>query len=428
MPEEIVEYKMLTSRFGLIDPLSIDDYISREGYSALRKALKMTPDEVISEVKTSQLKGRGGAGFPVGVKMASVRESHGHPKYLICNADEGEPGNFKDRFLMENDPHQVIEGMIICAYATGVRKGFIFIRGEYDRSAYIMENALSAASRNGFTGTDILGSGFDFEIEIYPGAGSYVCGEEFALMLSIEGNPGRSTYKPPFPTSEGLYNKPTQINNVESFSNIPHIILRGGADYARIGTLSSKGTKLISLCGNVCNKGLYEVPFGITLNDIVYRLGGGVRKGRSVKMVQLGGASGPCITPAMLDLKLDFEEMAKNGLSFGSGAVIVLDDLIDILDIVRNNLEFFRHESCGKCTPCREGITHLLILLDKFILHTASDRDLKLLETLASSISRTSICGLGQAASTSLMTTMKYFPEEYSSRQKRAYKIYRRAM
>lgn len=410
-----IERKLLTERFGKIDPLCIDDYINYGGYDALKKAVKMSPEKIIQSVKDSGLRGRGGAGFPTGLKMESVQKAQGQEKYLICNADEGEPGNFKDRYLMENDPHQIIEGMVISALAVGAHKGYIFIRGEYTRPIYILKHAIKGAIQKRYLGQNILGSGHDFDIELFTGAGSYVCGEEFALMLCIEGNPGRSTFKPPFPTTQGLYNKPTQINNVETFTNIPHIVLDGPEAFAAIGTETSKGTKLVSLCGNVRARGLYEVPFGVTFREIIEGLGRGC-SGGGIKMVQLGGASGSCIPKNMLGLKLDYKEMEDNDLTFGSGAVIVMDDHNDVLDIVRNTLEFFRHESCGKCTPCREGIEHLIILLERFIAGVATNKDLKLLEVLVDTIRQTSICGLGQSAPTSLRTTLKFFRQEYTSR------------
>jgi len=415
-----LEKILLTERFGKINPLSLDDFLAHEGYAGLRKALEMTREQVIGAVKASELRGRGGAAFPVGVKMEAVFQSDGPEKYIVCNADEGEPGNFKDRYLMENDPHQILEGMIICAYAVGARKGYVFIRGEYTRAAYVMETAIRAARQAGYAGENILGSGFDFDMEVYSGAGSYVCGEEFALMTSIEGNPARSTYKPPFPTTEGLYNRPTQINNVESFANIPRIVKDGSEAFRQIGTASSKGTKLVSLSGNVRRRGLYEVPFGITLRDIIEGLGGGIPQGRGLCMVQLGGASGPCLPEKMLDLRLDYREMASRGLSFGSGAVIVMDDRTDILHTVMRTLEFFHHESCGKCTPCREGIGHLMILLERFILSVATPKDMENMRALIDTIQDTSICGLGQAAPTALRTTLEYFPEVYASRLKEA--------
>lgn len=408
-----IEKKLLTKRFGFIDPMSIEDYIASGGYAALRKAVKMTPQAVVEEIKASGLKGRGGAAFPVGQKMEMVQKAQGEVKYIICNADEGEPGNFKDRYLMENDPHQIIEGIVISAYAVGASKGYIFIRGEYTRPIYVMDAAVKVAREKGYLGKNILGSGVDFDVDIYTGAGSYVCGEEFALMLCIEGNPARSTFKPPFPTTEGLYGKPTQINNVESFANLPHIIEDGAAAFSKIGTKYSKGTKLVSLCGNVREKGVFEIPFGVHLWEIIENLGRGVMG--SIRMVQVGGASGPCLPANMLGMKLDYKDFADNGMSLGSGAVIVIDTKNDVLDVVRNTLEFFRHESCGKCTPCREGIVHLLILLDKFILGEAEKSDLELMKTLIQAIEQTSICGLGQAAPTSLKTTLRYFPEVYAA-------------
>ena len=416
MSNDTFPKKMLTARFGQINPGSLDDYISSGGYENLKKALTMTGDDIIAEVKASGLKGRGGAGFPTGLKMDSVKQALGEPKYIICNADEGEPGNFKDRLLMENDPHQILEGMIICAYATGTQYGYIFIRGEYIKSIKTMKAALEQARVAGYLGDNILDSGFDFDIEVHTGAGSYVCGEEFALLVSIEGKSGRATYKPPFPTTCGLYDKPTQINNVETFCNIPFIIGLGGNGYAGIGTESSKGTKLVCLSGNVSKPGLYEVPLGTSVRYIVEELGGGVPNNRAIKMVQLGGASGPVIPETMLDVKLDFNEMREKGLNFGSGAIIVMDERIRVLDILKRIVEFFHHESCGKCTPCREGLTQMLILLDRFIEGTATQQDLTLLDVLIETMGQASICGLGQAAPTAVMKVLEYFPEEFQNR------------
>jgi NADH-quinone oxidoreductase subunit F len=409
-------YRLLTKNFGEINPGSIDDYIGRGGYSSLKKALEMKDTDIIDEIKTSGLKGRGGAAFPTGLKMEAVKLAEGNPKYIICNADEGEPGNFKDRYLMENDPHQVIEGMVICAIATGIRFGYIFIRGEYVKSHKIVAEALEQARVKGYLGDNILNSGVDFDIEIYTGAGSYVCGEEFALLVTIEGKSGRATYKPPFPTTMGLYDKPTQINNVETFCTIPHIIEIGGSGFGKIGTASSKGTKLVCLSGNVKRPGLYEVPFGTTVRQVIYDLGGGVPNNRAIKMVQLGGASGPVIPDEMLDVAIDFDEMRKNDLTFGSGAIIVMDERIDVLDVLKRIIQFFHHESCGKCTPCREGLTQLLILIDRFIEGTASAQDLSLMNVLMDTMTNSSICGLGQAAPTAVRKVLEYFPEEFTSR------------
>lgn len=408
--------KLLTKRFGLINPESINDYITHDGYSTLEKSLRLTGVDIIGEIKLSGLMGRGGAAFPTGLKMEAVLKAAGSPKYIICNADEGEPGNFKDRYLMENDPHQLIEGIIISAYATGINHGYIFIRGEYIKAIDIMKKALEQARIRGFLGDNILDTGFNFDMEVYTGAGSYVCGEEFALLVTIEGKQGRATYKPPFPTTSGLYNKPTQINNVETFCNIPHILNMGGKEFSKIGTETSKGTKLICLSGNIINPGLYEVPLGTSVRDIIENLGGGIPGNREIKMVQLGGASGPVIPESMLDIKLDAKEMAKNNLSFGSGAIIVMDERINVLDILKRIIEFFHHESCGKCTPCREGLTQLLILLDRFIEGTAVVDDLTLLEILIDTISQASLCGLGQAAPTAVTKVLEYFREEFTDR------------
>jgi NADH-quinone oxidoreductase subunit F len=407
---------ILTKRCGKINPASIEDYINSGGYNALRKSLKLKPAEIVEQVKLSKLKGRGGAGFPTGLKMESVLNAGTLPKYLICNADEGEPGNFKDRYLMENDPHQLIEGMIIGAYATGVEKGFIYIRGEYGRSMEIVGNAIDKAKSKGFLGRNILGTGFDFDIQIHSGAGAYICGEEFALIEALEGKAGRPRNKPPYPTVSGFRDKPTLINNVETFSNLPFIVIEGAEKFTSIGTPSSSGTRLVSLSGNIRNRGIYEVLFGTTIREIIYDLGGGIPENRKIKMVQLGGASGPCIPADMLDLKLDYIEFADKELSMGSGAVIVIDDRYDILEIVSLIFKFFKHESCGKCTPCREGLTHISRILGRFVSGRASDKDLTLLESISEAMTQTSFCGLGQAAPTALLTTLKYFKEEYTSR------------
>ncbi len=416
MSNKEITKNMLTARFDVINPDSIDEYISHNGYTALKKAMSKTGEEIISEVKIAGLKGRGGAGFPTGLKMEAVSQADGSPKYIICNADEGEPGNFKDRYLMEKDPHQLIEGIIICAFAANINNGYIFIRGEYINAINIMEKALEQARVNGYLGDNILDSGFNFDMEVYSGAGSYVCGEEFALLVTIEGKQGRATYKPPFPTTVGLYNKPTQINNVETFCNIPHILNMGGKEFSKIGTDSSKGTKLVCLSGNIVNPGLYEVELGVSIRDIIEKLGKGVPNKRAIKMVQLGGASGPVIPENMLDIKLDSKEMSKLNLNYGSGAIIVMDDRIDVLDILKRIIEFFHHESCGKCTPCREGLTQMLILLDRFTDGIATNDDLAILEILMETMNQSSICGLGQAAPTATQKVLEYFREEFTNK------------
>ncbi|NSW90502.1 MAG: NADH-quinone oxidoreductase subunit NuoF [Firmicutes bacterium] len=412
---EICGYPVITARCGKIDPDSIEDYIAAGGYKALEKALNMTSQEVVDEVKASNLRGRGGAGFPTGVKMETILKTDVFPKYLVCNADEGEPGNFKDKYLMENDPHQLIEGMIITAYSMGIEKGYIYIRGEYNKPIIIMSRAIEAAREKGFLGKRILGSDFSFDIEIRSGAGAYICGEEFALIESIEGKAGRPRSKPPYPTVSGIYNKPTLINNVETFSNLPFIIQEGAEKFISIGTPSSSGTKLVSLSGNVNNRGVYEIPFGVTIRDIIYKLGGGIPENRKIRMVQLGGASGPCIPEEMLDIKLDYKEMENKGLTMGAGAVIVIDERYNVLEIVRLIMRFFRHESCGKCTPCREGNRQILRILYRFVSGNASNNDLALLESICNVMCQTSFCGLGQTAPTAVLTTMKYFRDDYLS-------------
>ncbi len=408
------QVKILTGRCKNIDPGSIEDYIDNGGYEALRKALGMKPEELVEEVKKSGLRGRGGAGFPTGIKMESVLKTNEYPKYIVCNADEGEPGNFKDKYLLENDPHQLLEGIIIAAYAMGTGKGYIYIRGEYAESIKLITRAIEKAGAKGYIGKNIMGSGFDFELEIKSGAGAYICGEEFALIESIEGKPGRPKNKPPYPSLSGVYNKPTLINNVETISNLPFIINEGSGAFSSIGTQSSKGTRLVCLSGNVRKKGVYEVPFGISLWDIIYKLGEGVPEDRSIKLIQLGGASGPCITPGMLNMKIDYKEFEEEGIAMGSGAVIVVDERFDVLELMKRIMRFFRHESCGKCTPCREGIRQILRILYKIGAGSATENDLELLETLCNVMYETSFCGLGQAAPTAILTTLKYFREEYT--------------
>ena len=412
---EIPDLKILTRNCGGIDPTSIEEYKQSGGYTSLATALRRTPSQIIAELMKSNLRGRGGAGFPTGIKMEAVLNNEIQPKYLVCNADEGEPGNFKDKYLLEHDPHQLIEGMIIGGYAIGAAKGYIYIRGEYDKAIRLIDRAIEQARQSRFLGENILGSSFSFDIDIKSGAGAYVCGEEFALIESLEGKAGRPRNKPPYPTVSGINNKPTHISNVETFSNFPYIIREGGEKYASIGTPTSSGTRLISLSGNVTRRGVFEVPFGVTIRQIIEDLGGGVPEGRNILMVQLGGASGPCIPPDMLDLRLDYKELADLGLSMGSGAVIVVDDRFDVLKIVQLNMRFFNHESCGKCTPCREGIRQILRILHRFINGTASENDRELLESICNVLSMTAFCGLGQAAPACILTTMRFFPEVYTA-------------
>ena len=411
----MLEMKLLTVRFDKIDPMSIDDYIKFEGYKMLEKFLKTNPNIIIEEITKSRLSGRGGAGFPTSIKMKSVALETGE-KYIICNADEGEPGNFKDRKLMEKDPHQLIEGMIISAYSTGIHKGYIYIRGEYQNAINIMKWTIEEARRKGFLGDNILDSNFSFDIEIRSGAGSYICGEEFALIESIEGKPGKSRAKPPFPTSKGLFDRPTLMNNVETLSKIPYILKIGGESYSKIGNGLETGTKLISLSGNVKNKGVFEVPYGTSIRDIIYKLGNGITDDREIKMVQLSGASGPIIPPSLLDMEIDNEAFDGFFGKIGAGAIIVVDERFDLFEILHKTMKFFEHESCGKCTPCREGHTHLVKMLRKFVRYEASMNDLDSLKSMAQVMSETSLCGLGQSSPTSILTTIKYFNDEYLER------------
>ena len=341
-----MEQKIVSKRFDAINPLSIDDYLESGGYKSLKEALKRDRINIIEEIEAARLRGRGGAAFPAHVKMMGIAKEEETTRYIICNADEGEPGNFKDRQLMEKDPHQFIEGMVITAFAIRATKGYIYIRGEYDKAYSILEWTLEEARKKGYLGKNILDSGFDFDIELRSGAGSYVCGEEFALIESIEGKPGRTRVKPPFPTQKGLFDKPTLINNVETFANIPHILEMGGDEFAKIGTESSTGTKLVSLSGNVNNPGVYEVPFGVPIKEVVEKLGGGSKDGRKIKMVQLGGACGPIIPEYMLDLTIDFDRFEDFDSKTGAGAIIVMDERFDVFDVLLRVAEFFEHESC----------------------------------------------------------------------------------
>lgn len=406
----MIEMKILTSRFDVINPMSIEEYINSDGYKMLEKAHSMKPIEIIEEVKKSRLSGRGGAAFPMFYKLNSFYKESGE-KYIICNADEGEPGNFKDRFLMEKDPHQIIEGMAIIAYATGAKKGIIYIRGEYSASIDIMKWTIEEARRKGFIGSK--SNIINFDIEIRTGAGAYICGEEFALIESIEGKPGRTRVKPPFPTRKGVFDKPTLVNNVETLVNIPYIVKVGGEQFSKIGNSFSTGTKLISLSGNVKNRGMFEVPFGTTIKEIIYDLGKGTIEGHKIKMVQLSGASGPIIPVELLNMEIDNDSFDGFNGKIGAGAIIVIDDRFDMFKILLKTIEFFEHESCGKCTPCREGHIQLLILLNKFLNYEATKKDLQSLDSLARVMSETSLCGLGQTSPTSILTTLKYFNDEY---------------
>ncbi|NMB25700.1 MAG: NADH-quinone oxidoreductase subunit NuoF [Firmicutes bacterium] len=400
---------------GLIDPDNIDEYIARHGYEALGKTIGMRPEEVIQEIKDSGLRGRGGAGFPTGLKWDFTNRASGDQKYLICNADEGEPGTFKDRLILEGDPHSVIEGMAIAAYAIGASQGYIYFRGEYKLSIDRLTQAINQARTYGLLGRDIFGSGFDFDIEIRVGAGAYVCGEETALINSMEGKRGEPRYKPPYPASVGLWGKPTCVNNVETLANVPAIILEGADWFRSIGTEACAGTKVFTLTGNINNAGLIEVPMGITLREIIYDIGGGIPNGRAFKMAQTGGTSGGCLPEALLDVPMDIDSLAAAGSALGSGALMIMDDSHCIIDVVRCFQQFFRHESCGQCTPCREGTWRLYELIDKIARMEATQDDVDLIRRLARTMEDASLCALGQTAPFPILTTMRFFPEEYEA-------------
>jgi len=404
----------LTKHCGNIDPYDIDDYTAAGGFKALTKALLlMKPQEIIDETKASKLVGRGGAAFPTGAKMQMVHDAPNNIKYVICNADEGEPGTFKDRYLMESDPYQIVESIIIAGYAVKAQKAYIYIRGEYDKAIALIKNAIERTRETGYLGKNILRQRFNFDIEVRTGAGAYICGEEFALIESLEGKSGRPRYKPPYPPIAGLWDCPTLINNVETLANLPYIVLNGGKEFRSVGTDSSSGTKLICLSGNIINKGVFEVPFGITLRDIIYSIGQGIPNDKELKMIQIGGASGSCIPPSMLDIKLDLADMRQHDLSPGSGAIIAFDNTRCVIDIVKSLLRFFAHESCGKCTPCREGNPQLYNIINDFSNGTATVDNYKALDSLTQTMQQAALCGLGQASPMPVVSTLRYFKEEY---------------
>ncbi|MBN2484239.1 MAG: NAD(P)H-dependent oxidoreductase subunit E [Candidatus Omnitrophica bacterium] len=399
---------------GISDPESIDGYLSLRGYEALAHVLtEMTPQEVIDEVKTSGLRGRGGAGFPTGTKWEFTRRAPGDEKYVICNADEGDPGAFMDRSAIEGDPHTVLEGMIIGGYAVGAQKGIVYIRAEYPLAIKRLEKALAQAKEHGFLGDNILGSDFCFHIEIRLGAGAFVCGEETALIHSIEGSRGMPRPRPPYPSIEGLFGKPTLINNVETWANIPVIILDGARWFSSIGTETSKGTKVFALAGKVKNTGLIEVPMGITLRQLIFDIGGGVSDGKKFKAVQIGGPSGGCITEEDLDTKIDYESLQKAGAIMGSGGMIVIDETSCMVSIAKFFLDFTQNESCGKCVPCREGTKRMLEILTRITEGKGKKGDIEKLERLGAMIKKASLCGLGQSAPNPVLSTIRNFRKEY---------------
>jgi len=401
---------------GRIDPEKIDEYIAYDGYASLAKVLKeMTPEKVIEEIKTSGLRGRGGAGFPSGMKWEFCRRSPGDLKYIICNADEGDPGAFMDRSILEADPHSVLEGMAIGAYAIGAREGFIYVRDEYPLAVERIQKAIHDAEEYGLAGEGIFGTDFAFSLKVIRGGGAFVCGEETALMASIEGKMGRPRPRPPFPAESGLWGRPTNINNVETWANVPVIMARGGDWFASIGTPSSKGTKVFSVVGKVENTGLVEVPMGITLRRIIFDIGGGIPGGKKFKAVQTGGPSGGCIPESLLDLQVDYEQLAEVGAIMGSGGLIVMDEDTCMVDLARYFVSFLEDESCGKCLPCREGLQRMHEILNDITEGRGTPEHIEVLERLANTVKKASLCGLGSTAPNPVLTTLKYFLEEYEA-------------
>jgi len=408
------QVRIVLRNCGIIDPEDVQEYISRDGYAGLEKALfEMSPTEVIAEVKASGLRGRGGAGFPTGLKWENTRKTVSDQRYVICNADEGDPGAYMDRSTLEGDPHSVLEAMTIAGYAMGASQGFIYIRAEYPLAIHRLEVAMQQSREMGLLGKDILGSGFDFAIEIRLGAGAFVCGEETALMQSIEGNRGMPQPKPPYPSESGLWGKPTAINNVETLANIPVILLKGSAWFASIGTPTSKGTKVFALTGKINNSGLVEVPMGTTLREIVYDIGGGIRGGKAFKAVQSGGPSGGVLPAQFLDTPIDYESLTKVGSMMGSGGLIVLDEDDCIVDVVKFYLDFSVEESCGKCAPCRIGGRKLLNLLTKITKGKGTRADIETMRQIGFAMQRASLCMLGGTTPNPILSTLKYFENEY---------------
>jgi len=399
---------------GIIDPESLEDYLAADGYKALEKALNsMSPQDVIDEITTSGLRGRGGAGFPTGIKWGFAHKAQGTPKYIVCNADEGDPGAFMDRSVLESDPHTVIEGMLIAGYAVGASEGYFYVRAEYPLAIKRLEIALAQAREAGIIGENIKGSSFSFSIKIRQGAGAFVCGEETALLMSIEGKRGMPRFRPPFPANSGLWEKPTTINNVETLANIAWIVLHGASAFNSYGTEKSKGTKVFALAGKVAHGGLIEVPMGITLKEVVFDIGGGTSSGLEFKAIQIGGPSGGVIPASLADTQVDYESVTKTGAIMGSGGLIVMDEASCMVDITKFFLNFTQEESCGKCTFCRIGTLRMLETLRRIANGEGKEEDIGLLEELAHTIKRTSLCGLGQTAPNPVLTTIKYFRDEY---------------
>jgi NADH:ubiquinone oxidoreductase subunit F (NADH-binding)/(2Fe-2S) ferredoxin len=410
------EIRVVLRNCGKIDPENIEDYLAEEGYQALGKILtEYSPEQVIDEVLRSGLRGRGGAGFPTGKKWQFARASKDTPKYVICNADEGDPGAFMNRRVLEGDPHSVIEGMIIAAYAIGSNQGYIYCRAEYPIAVKTLRIAIEQAKSLGLLGNNILGTDFSFDLEVRMGAGAFVCGEETALMASIEGQRGEPRPRPPFPAVKGLFGKPSNINNVETYANIPQIIFRGADWYAGMGTEKSKGTKTFALAGDVKHTGLIEIPFGLTLREIVYDVGGGIKDDKAFKAIQTGGPMGGCLPEDYLDLPVDYEALTQAGSMMGSGGLVIMDEETCMVDIARFFMDFTQDESCGKCTPCRVGTRRILEILNRICEGKGQPDDIETLEYLCQQIKDDSLCGLGQGAPTPVVSTLKHFREEYEA-------------
>lgn len=410
------QHKIVLANSGLIDPERLEDYVARDGYSALAHALReMTPEEVCAEISKSGLRGRGGAGYPTGLKWDLVRKAPGEKKYVIANGDEGDPGAYMDRTLMESDPHRLLEGMAIAGYAVGADQGFLYVRGEYPIAAKRLEKAIRTAERRGLLGSRVLESSFSFRIDIRIGAGAFVCGEETALMASIMGRRGQPTPRPPYPAQSGLWECPTLINNVETFGNIVPIIAHGADWFASVGTAKSKGSKIFALAGKVDTTGLIEVPMGITLREVIYDIGGGVGEGHTFKAAQTGGPSGGCIPAEHLDTPMDYESLRALGAIMGSGGLIVMDNASCMPDVAKFFMEFCTDESCGKCVPCRVGTVQMHRILERITNGSATAADLQILEELCTMVQETSLCGLGQSAPNPVLSTLRFYREEYEA-------------
>jgi len=409
--------KIVLENSGLVDPERVEEYIAADGYDGLLRVLTtMTPQEVIATITRSGLRGRGGGGYPTGLKWGTVTKSRGMQKYVICNGDEGDPGAFMDRSVLESDPHRVLEGMAIAAYAVGASVGYIYVRAEYPLAVKRLKAAIRQSERLGLLGSNLFGTPFSFNVEIRLGAGAFVCGEETALIASIEGKRGQPRPRPPYPAESGLWGCPTLINNVETFANVPPIIRNGAEWFAGIGTEKSKGTKVFALAGKVANTGLIEVPMGLTLREIIFQIGGGIPEGGKFKAVQTGGPSGGCIPEEFLDMPVDYESLAKAGSIMGSGGMIVMDSTSDMVDVAKFFMEFCKSESCGKCTPCRVGTAQMYDLLDRIARGAATEADLKLLIELCEVVRHTSLCGLGMTAPNPVLSTLRYFRHEYEQK------------